>query len=168
MNKFIPAVEQNGNLTVTIRQEVPQNLEKFQPYRINYELVAEAIRQLIFWRAEHCQNQLAEKVAKGETFITSPSSDFICYKDGGHFSVPVYKAMTEFLAIEDLSEIKKVLNLEYDVPTPLSRFECKRAKLLCQQALRQLLAMYNDKKLKELHCSHKLLGNILTKQFVVL
>lgn len=166
--QFIPAVTRNedGTLVVTIHKEIPQGSVSPEPSFINFDYVAEDIRQLIFWRAEHCQNQLAEKLLQGKA-ISSPSGNYILYTDEGHFSVPVYEAMTEFLAIKAIPDIREALGMS---PSPFNEHPERntQAKGLCQQALRQLIAMYNDEKLSELHNSRELLSNVLTEQLFVL
>lgn len=139
-DQFIPAVTRNkkGVLTVTIRKEVPQNIGEIHRTPINWATITKAVRMLLQWRAEHCQEELAEHVTKGETFVTSPDSDYILYKDGGHFSVPVYEAMVEALNLP-FESLHEALCFSSDIRSDEhSQDQLRKAGLLIQQALRQL------------------------------
>lgn len=160
---FTPTVSRNSNGNVTIQIEVPQNIEGYKDKLVDYDSIAEDMHTLILWRAEHCQNQLAENVLKGETYVTSPDSDIIYYKNGGHFSTPVYETMTEFFSTTDVFEIRKA----YLEPEVTSEIPLK-VRLLHQQALRSLIAIRNDKeKLSQLNNSFDYLANVLTESLLL-
>lgn len=71
--------------------------------------IYEAIELLIKQRIKHCKSQLDEAISKDEAFFQNHlESQIIVYKDKsgefyGHFSVPVYNDMIEFLNHTDLA-----------------------------------------------------------------
>lgn len=144
-NIFTPAVEinENGSIFVTIRKEVPANVDELAYRKIDWTAICEAIYALIEQRAKHCEEQLAMAVAKGETFRTHPDSEIICYKGGGHFSIPVYKAMTDFLASDSVDAVRD--KMAFGSRIDRDCLEKSVAKGITQQALRQLFYIIDGK-----------------------
>lgn len=90
--------------TMTIQVSVSNLGETPDFVEINWPAIINTVRLLIEWRVKHCEQQLAEATLKGETSYLGDEPHTIFYKNGGHFSIPTYQTMIEFLSIESLTK----------------------------------------------------------------
>lgn len=117
-SNFSPAFDVNS-CTITIRKKVESN-PNYKPSEkeVPWDILEKAFVFLIETRARHCEEKLAKATANGETWIDDETYTQMIFFPGGHFSVPVYEAMTKFLQYG--------LRLRAQIPSVL----------ICQQALR--------------------------------
>lgn len=96
-SNFTPAFDINSR-TITIRKKVESN-PNYKPSEkeVPWDTLEEAFTFLIEMRALHCEEQLAKATANGETWIDDEYNPQIIFFPGGHFSIPVYEAMIDYL-----------------------------------------------------------------------
>lgn len=66
--------------------------------RESFDFTQEVVRFLIERRVQHCYSELQEAIKNDSAgYLTSVDSQIIVYKNGNHFSIPVYNHMVDFL-----------------------------------------------------------------------
>lgn len=64
----------------------------------SFDFTQEVVRFLLEKRVQHCYSELQEAIENDSAgYLTSSNSQIIVYKNGNHFSIPVYNHMVDFL-----------------------------------------------------------------------
>lgn len=95
LTKITPAFNAETR-TIVIRKEIENNPFELNFREIDWYIINETIRLLIKGRIQHCEDELAKATIASETMFDNSISQQIFFKNGGHFSIPVYNQMVEW------------------------------------------------------------------------